>query len=158
MTKQIQVFALKMTLTLENENHAADSDGDESDLIGNELEDDTEEAEQDHEDEENPVTGPLGFLGGQEWDDMEIFRLKCLSGQLAILKSIWLTITGDDEDPDNRLCGSTSFRFFAWQVDSNTSERSFDKLRMLVLREFLNEVHEVHSSRRKLAKELSLYT
>ena len=143
-----------MTLTLENKNRVADSDGDESDLIGNELEDDTEEQDED----EGPVTGAPVLLGGHEWDDMEIFRLKCLSGQLAILRSIWLTITGDDEDRDLGLRGSTSLRFFEWLVRSNVSERSFDKLRMLVVREFSKQVHDARRSRRLLANELSLYT
>jgi len=157
-TNQIQVFALKMTLTPENENRVADSDGDESDLIGDEPEDDAEE--QDEDEEEDPVIEPPRpvLLAGQEWDDMEIFRLKCLSGQLAILKSIWLTITGDDEDPEMSLRGSTSLRFFEWLVRSNVSERSFDKLRMLLAKERFKTVHAARSSRRKLASELSLYT
>lgn len=143
-----------MTLTLENDNCVADSDGDESDLIGDKPEDDAE----DQDEEEDPVVGPPVLLAGKEWDDMEIHRLKCLSGQLAILKSIWLTIIGDDEDPENGLRASTSLRFFEWLVRSNVSERSFDKLRMLLIKEHFKKVHDARSSRRKLTKELSLYT
>ena len=84
-----------MTLTLENENRVGDSDGDESDLIGDEPEDDaeeqSEEQSEDEDEEEDPIItstpGPV-LLAGQEWDDKEILRLKCLSGQLAILKCI----------------------------------------------------------------------
>jgi hypothetical protein len=161
-TKQIQVFALKMTLTLENENRVGDSDGDESDLIGDESEDDaeeqSEEQSEDEDEEEDRIIRPPVLLAGQEWDDQEILRLKCLSGQLAILKSIWLTITGDDEDPELGLRGSASLRFFEWLVRSNVSERSFDKLRMLLVKERFQTVHAARSSRRKLANELSLYT
>ena len=70
-------------------------------------------------------------------------------------------MTGDDEDSDGappQPCGTISLRFFEWNARTNTSERSFDKLRVLVENEFDKEIHNIRHSRRKLAAELGLYT
>ena len=68
---------------------------------------------------------------------------------------------GDDEDSDGappQPRGTTSLRFFEWNARTNTSERSFDKLRVLLKNEFDKEIHSIRHSRRKLAAQLGLYT
>ena len=74
------------------------------------------------------------------------------------LMYMWLTILGDDDYPNNGLHGTKSLRFFEWKARANISERSFDKLRFIIGKEFGNEIDDVRQSRCKLASELGIYT
>jgi hypothetical protein len=61
-------FAQRVSLTVENE-EGSDSGGDESDMVGEELEDD-----------EEPIVDPDDTLPGNDGDEWEMTRLRAMEG------------------------------------------------------------------------------
>lgn len=62
------MLAQKVSLTVENEG-GSDSGGDESDMVGEELEDD-----------EEPIVDPDDTLPGNDCDEWEMTRLRAMEG------------------------------------------------------------------------------
>lgn len=109
------------------------------------------------EEESQPDVDDLSdnHVAVEPWDEdfeWEKTKLKALSGT-RFSRYAWLM-----KDTQGSTFSRISLRFFEWKVRANISDRSFDKLRALMLEEFEVEIADIRSTRRHLASELGIHT
>ena len=73
------------------------------------------------------------------------------------IKYFFFPVPGLTTESNGAVGDKTSLPFFEWKAQSNISDRSYDKLRTLMLQQYNLEIDDIRTTRRQLASELGIY-